>query len=277
MEPQNSHTVDSQGTHDNPNITNHYDQYWKDVEKMAMLDNLPSIDINMFTEEHRGQMFHTAYDMWVSSFDPNRLVSELRSTVPSAQQRGELKHLRKYGLVLRSAYQMLDQRHVAPNKHWKLMKLLGEVNDAYFTPYKAETSERTAQFVEDAYQNSESMEFVPAMHDSFVTHYEINLERIKELSQEKTLSASDYHSMRKLLRNYMNLFRLSGMITHDPRTREICKYMQSLNDDLGVTQDNLTQQHLEGSLNYHTAQVCVPGDITKKIQAFINAHQPKSS
>lgn len=238
-----------------------------------MPDSLPPIDLKSFTDEHREEMFGVAYNAWASAFDPGQLISELRSPEPTARQRSELKHVRKYGLVLRSAYQMLDERHIAPRKHWKFMKLLGDVNDAYFTPHRAETADRAAHFVESEYESLDGMEFIPSSQDSFVEYYQNNLERIKEFNNSETLPAEDYHMLRKLLRNYMNLFRLSGMITHNPQTLVLGKYMQRLNDQLGIEQDNLTQQHLEGAINYHTSSVTVPEEMREKIQMFINAHQ----
>lgn len=252
------------------------DSYWTEVEHMPVPDSIPSISLDEFPEEHRIEMFHLARDAWASLYEPDVVIKELQEGEPGPHQRSYLKNLRKHGLILRAGFLTLDGRHLAPENHWLFLRLLGELNDGYNTPQRAESAARLADFVKERYMTLDGLEFFPASDESFAGNYKRDLERVTEINSSPTLSAKDFHSMRKLLRNTMNMFRLSGTLTSDPQMRKRARYMQDLNETLGHKQDQLVEQDLQGVVNYQDATVIVPHEVRARINGFIRANPTDS-
>jgi hypothetical protein len=248
------------------------DSYWDEVEKMPVPEIIPNIDLNNFPENHRIDMFNLARDAWEDTYNPAELISKMREDGESTGERKDLKNLRKNGLVLRAAYKSLDGRHLAPQKHWLFLKLLGDLNDTYYSPQRAESKVRLADFVEKQYMSLDGLEFFSATNKSFQDNYNKELALVNKLNNEDILPAHDFHLMRKLLRNSMNTFRLSGTLTHDPETTQVARYMQHLNETLGEKQDHLVQQDIRGELAYGDAIVVIPPDEKRKIQGFVQAN-----
>lgn len=249
------------------------DTYWDEVEQLPVPDTIPSINLNEFSEIHRTEMFDLAKNGWEESYDPALLISTLRSNQTSTGERKELKDLRKHGLVLRAAYRSLDGRHLAPRNHWLFLKLLGELNDGYYSPQRQESKERLAEFIEKNYMSLNELDFFPATDKSFQDNYRKDLAVVEDFNNKDVLSARDFHSMRKLLRNTMNMFRLSGTLTHDPLMTQRARYMQDLNDTLGNKQDQLVQQDIAGELAYGDAVVAIPSLEKARIQGFVQANK----
>ncbi len=249
------------------------DSYWDEVEKMPVPDTIPPIDLNEFSENHRADMFNLAKNAWEESYDPALLIPKLRRDETGSDQRKELKDLRKHGLVLRAAYRSLDGRHLAPRNHWLFLKLLGELNDGYYSPQRQESKERLAEFVEKNYMSLDELDFFPATDKSFQDNYRKDLSVVDDFNNKEVLPARDFHSMRKLLRNTMNMFRLSGTLTNDPLMTQRARYMQDLNEILGNKQDQLVQQDIAGELAYGDAVVAIPTSEKARIQGFVHANR----
>ncbi len=147
------------------------DSYWDEVEGMPVPETIPNIDLNDFPENHRIDMFNLARDAWVDIYNPATLLTHLQSDEVSNDKRRELKDLRKHGLVLRAAYKSLDGRHMAPQKHWLFLKLLGELNDNYYSPQRVESKEKLADFVEKQYMSLDGLEIFSATNKSLQDHY----------------------------------------------------------------------------------------------------------
>lgn len=154
------------------------DSYWTNVEHMPVPESIPSINLKEFNEEHRADMFHLARDAWVSLYNPEELIKELQEGNLGQQQRSYLKDLRKHGLILRAGYLMLDGRHLAPGNHWLFLKLLGELNDGYYTSRRAESVSRLVDFVQERYMTLDGLAFFSASDESFTENYNRDLDRI---------------------------------------------------------------------------------------------------
>jgi len=249
------------------------DRYWDEVEKMPVPETIPDLDLNEFPENHRIEMFNIARDAWEETYDPESLILKLRDSQGSSEERKDFKDLRKHGLILRAAYRALDGRHLAPQKHWLFLKLLGELNDTYYSPRIEESKERLAEFVEEQYPSLDGLDFFPATDKSFQDNYNKDLDVVDNFNSKTNLPARDFHSMRKLLRNCMNTFRLSGTLTQDLQMTQRARYMQDLNETLGTKQDQLVQQDLYGELAYGDAIVVVPLDVRSKVDRFVQSNR----
>jgi hypothetical protein len=249
------------------------DTYWDEVEKMPVPGEMPDIDLDEFSESHRIDMFHLARDAWEQTYDPEKLLSSLRSGYTSSKERKDLKDLRKHGLILRAGYKSLDGRHLAPQNHWLFLRLLGELNDGYYLPHRDESKEKLAEFVEKHYMSLEGLDFFPASDQSFQSNYKKEVAQVYELNSQDVLPAPEFHSMRKLLRNSMNIFRLSGTLTRSPEMTQRARYMHHLNETLGSTQDHLVQQDLQGEMAYGDALVGIPQNVRNKVEGFIAANR----
>lgn len=248
------------------------DTYWADLEKMPVPDTLPPVNLKEFPEDHRIAMFNLAKEAWDEIYDQHSLVEELRSNDHPDEQYKKLKKIRKYASLLRGSYVMLDSRQMAPQKHWKFTKLLGQLNDRYETSFDGDARESLCTFIENEYSTSEGLDFFPATNQQFAENYNNKLSQVKTLTELPEVTAREHHEIRKLLRNYMNLFRLSGTITGDEDMGTRGRYLQALNDELGDKRNDLVPKLIQGEIDYKSTLVEIPFDTQRRIGKFIAAN-----
>lgn len=247
------------------------DKLWQEFDEPAIVESLPPLSPEHFSLEDREQMYTLARTAWENIYHPEDMIVKLRFGERTNTLRKEMKFIRKHGLVLDSAYIRFDEGHWSPPIHKRFTKVLGDFNDHYDTPEHQIYAEKVISHIEQQYPSTDFLDFTPASDESFAEYFYTERDQIAQFSQQERLLAKEYHTMRKLLRGFMNTTRMASAVKGDPLSRSYCSVLIALNDELGKVHDTLVRGDYYGTVDYKTTLVTLPPDIKERIDVFLQA------
>jgi len=218
---------------------------------------LPQVDAYAFTFPQRVNMFNLAREAWDSVFDPEVMLHDLspsQTGEEKVKKRASLKEIRKYGLILKTGYLLFDDRHLAPPNHHKLMKDIGTLNDTFSMPGAEERGREIARYVQEEYPaRGAYLDFKPASDASFRENVEEYMDHLRGGVRESIVPISSFHTMRKSVRHFMNLFQLAGALEPTEENVKMFRHLADLSKTMGDQHDLFVQQDYRGIIDYGSA------------------------
>lgn len=253
-------------------IVERFEAVWQTVRHQPEPLLIPPINIQLFNHQNRQSMFNFACDIWGETFDRTKLTTYLDPTTsPQNQDHVELKTIRKYGAILKSGYLLFDQRHSTPVPLYQFVKVLGELNDYYFTPDASKHKTQTLSALEQLPDPESPPDFEPATDESFLEAWNYSLNRAKTGTKLEPIQITDFHNTRKSLRYIMNALRLSMFLDDNPNHQSLLKCLSRINEELGDIHDQLVTQAYAGKIDYYQATATIPESTYQRIIAVGSA------
>lgn len=224
------------------------------------------------------RLFNVARDKFNQNFDPETLSSifsalkQGRFEVLTPEIRVYLKAQRKYGTILRDAFDLFHGSHISPAVFEKFLDAFGSLNDAILSGVSKEIS-HCAYDIQNSFKFSEILQsltyFEPSTKASFDCYILGLMKTLKDLSNHAQLSADKFHEMRWTLKKFLNLFTLLIQTDSNSTYQAIQRHLDSLNTQMGLIHDEVVIADLLGERDYHTQIVQVPLFIKSGIQDFM--------
>jgi len=261
--------VDAQvNTHATPNLMEGYTHIRN--ETSAELPNQIQLDQIVSSSEDCSALFEIALDLWKQNV--TLLNSSHDGMVPSVSG---IKQLRKFGLILRTAYRMFDQSHDFPDDFGQLIYEMGQVTDIIrISKVKSATIPphdpplQRDKFFERI--SALKFDFTPSTPGGFYKKYYSILDRNIPTITKENLSLEELHDMRrKCLRHISNVFQLASLRTLDPTLISIFNYLHSLDKELGDYKDVYEEIAWSG---VPVGQLVIPTGIIDRLELFITRH-----
>lgn len=267
------------------NILNRF----QEIRKNRNADNpilLPEqIPIIVRSQEDMVQLFGIAQEAWNAIFDLGTTYSIVEAMHhedeipldPEFKEEGiaYLNKMRKYGLILKSAYLMFDDRHYAPPPHYAVMKTLGDLNDDFNRPDKKEHTARVLNALEEYRDYFPQMDFVPGSVEDYQDQYSSVLAAAEENLGKKKLKSKKFHMLRQGVRNIMNVYQLAAVREDDPDVLNTFQFLCGLNKDMGKAHDEVIQKDIWGGVPYSESKIKLKDTIKERIADFIQIHLDK--
>lgn len=223
------------------------------------------VEKSVFSAENRTTLFSLAQESWQSVFEPEVITQSLSEV--NQLEVGDfryIKFIRRFGVVLGSAYRAFDLSHLTPHSLHEFLKSLGKINDAQNTPLLEEQKKIAAERLKDLIQDS-NQSLDPAPDSSFAAYVDQVLIGIETAARERELPVKTFHTIRKDIRGLMNLLRISLVVDFDEMRFGTFKYLLDLNRKLGEDHDLVIARSLRGEVDYDSSQLPISSDIAERI------------
>ncbi|MGE3975549.1 MAG: hypothetical protein AB7F59_13570 [Bdellovibrionales bacterium] len=198
-------------------------------------------------------LFESAKAEWMEIYTDEKLISWLEAISEDGSKHlteeriEEIRRSRVLVQRLRSLYFFLDRRHMPPEDFNEFVKKLGKLKDAIQAGEKIRKKTKKVLGVIEATQPIETMVFIPTDRTSFVLFAKQHLKDIMELAEQDVLSFDDHHTLRKNLRDFMNLTRLLKKTNPSESLLELFTEMKAVDTLLGSAHDALEIEILQST------------------------------
>jgi len=223
-----------------------------------------------------------ALDDWVHDFDKDVFLGNLLRYTnlkdEDLQTKNELacelyqyfKNTRKTLQYFRTIFIIFDQAHFAPAHLHNLYKYLGKFKDCFWTGEK--NAVRVSQLVDilNSTNNWTNWRIIVDKDELILDQAETIWAEIRQLLANQELTAVDFHTLRKRLRIFTNIFTVINKYNHDPRVSSIKMKLVQINDTLGDINDLLVQNALLGLTSYENQVVSVDDSLRVAIAGIFS-------
>jgi hypothetical protein len=249
-------------------------------ELNELFTELPSnIKISIDTKESE-ELFNIAWNMFNRNFDREKL----RSIFSLLSQNGlndltpeialYLKAQRKFGTILRDAFDLFHITHQPPPGFEEFLDDFGDLNDVIAGKLHGEIL-KIAKNIERSHDLSKIgaciQHFEPATQESFHIYVSGLIRTLKDLSSQPQLSASKFHEMRWTTKKFLSFFDLINLKDRNPEYLKIKNFIDDLNSQMGNIHDAIVMDDLLNKQAYDTRVVIVPLRVKLGIQKLIGA------
>jgi CHAD domain-containing protein len=220
-------------------------------------------------------LFSLARGDWESGFDGDELraIADAAQTRPlTAAERARLKTVRKHASILRSAFQLLGDTHVAPKQLHEFVRDFGKLNDALESGVDSAVAPAARQF--EATLDPDGLEraikqFAPASRASFDAHVKELFDEVATLARKPTLPAEQFHELRKQMKEMLTVLQLLERSEPYEDTRLAYEYLFELNEEMGALHDDVVARAIRGEGKYDGSTIQVPPTIRAATQRFM--------
>ncbi len=216
--------------------------------------------------------FELANNSFEQVLNSENLDSSLHD-VSTMESKATLKRVRKYGQLIRSAYQIFSENHKIPKDLDRFVTDLGHLNDyiegdiAKLIPKQVKIVQKDFAAIRDV---DWERQFAPAKRKSTQKYMD---ERVSELSsdlEKKKFTAKEFHEVRLLLKNLMNLYFFRSAFDDSKETLAVYKFLLQLNQDMGSVHDDLVLQDHQGKIDYESHKLKLSQSTREKISALLS-------
>lgn len=227
---------------------------------------LPQLDLLHVPVENRNAIFQTAEELWIEGLRKDILIAAIKGE--STANLKTIKTIRKSGLILKSAYILLDTEHSTPPNHYKLIKDLGSFVDIMENGLPYKEIDNLIHEV-DHYQVPKT--FSPCEDISYRNKLNDIMRNILAATNQDTMSAKKFHVVRQDIRHIMNFYQLSYFLNSNPDEKIIFNHLYCLNTKLGDRHDKLVKAALIGTTDYSAGQEKISFEEATEIQSILTA------
>jgi hypothetical protein len=237
------------------------------VNPDALPSKIPPVIEN---QEDIQTLFSSARSLWETSFNRQTLLDSVETikTDPNNCD-GALKNIstiRKYGLVMKSAYTLLDETHYCPPHHHQLMKSLGKLKDFYNRPEATEYAQQVINTLH--YYPEHQDDFHPSTVESFQNYFNSILTLTENGLQTNVMTRKEFHRLRKNgVKHIMNLYQLAALNKTDKNVQQTFQFLCKTNSLMGDIHDTLVQTETPETIN---TPFTIDQKVTSRIQLFLN-------
>lgn len=219
--------------------------------------------------EYRKHCFEEARKAFLFVFQSQKVADYLASA-PSKEGIQYLKKVRRFGLMLKSSYKFFDAAHFCPEALHRFLSELGDHNDRYYLPLRAEVSGKMLGAKESWNGISDDeLTFNPAQETDFQSYAKEVSSRIEDLAGRESLSVPEFHELRRKIRLHMNLMQVPAAEHQGENQRRLFYALYLLSAELGEKHDDLVQRGLRGGIDYEKSVVKLDPSIADRTRALL--------
>ncbi len=251
------------------------DAPYRDLDDVELPSSVP-LEVGSHDSE---TMFKLAKQTWAELFD-DRVLTEALERIKDKSLGQEdfqyLKALRKRAILLRSTFQVFDQTHMPPKKLHQFVQTFGEMNDAIAngkTKLASRAAEDVLKLVKANEPKSSFSAFKPATPASIGHHLAATTTEIGRTLAKATLTAREFHSVRKSVRQLHAFVRLLQASEPTEAKASALDYLHALNLHTGAIHDQFVTRSLNGEIDYEKATLAVPGDLRDNLTRIMTRLQ----
>jgi len=232
------------------------------------LPELPAkihLDKVIRTKEDCETTFGIALDLWKYNIRQPTLTHDV------ADHFAYIKHTRKFGLILRSAYRMFDNSHEFPGGFGSLLYQMGQVTDTKrgFKPDYPHSVPEMVKMIRESPDTN--YQFTPSEPEGFYRQYREVIVTIEQALSKTYLSLDEYHDLRrKRLRHLLNVFQLAGINNMDPEIIGIFGFIHSIDKQIGDQKDCFEELEWSGQ---EVGPIMISPKIRSQLERFIEIHK----
>ncbi|GEM_PF-1984959 len=233
------------------------------------------------------QICRTAVEGWRAIFNREIFLENLQKykkliaiAEPSEDERAELsaifkyfKDVRKASQYLRTAYITFDVAHEEPENFHSFVWQLGQLKDTFKYPEKSIPHADILANILSAPVSWGENQLRPDAIEKILDYARQPLDRARTLIQEETLSAEDFHHLRKKLRVFSIIYTLAVKYGRLGKVKEMKELLVKINDDLGDINDEMVQRSVEGIQRYEEHSVTLEQQVRRNIQLVLMGQQ----
>lgn len=226
--------------------------------------NLDEVEFtNTFgSEEYRHHLFEEAKKAFEFVFDRDKFIQNIRLE-RNNDSFSYLKQIRRYGLILKAAYNFSSVNHRCDARFNDFLFLLGKYNDSYWISQQSEIEDDIIQSI-DGFDFSVDFNNTP----EFKEHTKQILSEIDELVEKDALPVERFHKLRILVRSISNFMQVAAAENYGSGVHELFYRLFKMSTLLGDMHDNYVQMGLKGEIEYHEAVVDIGSDVVIELNAL---------
>jgi len=223
------------------------------------------------------KLFSLANELWQEEAkltEVREVVAQLARgelSVLNKKTKADLKTSRKYGLIIRSGFQLFDKSHAMPEEIQNFIRAFGKLNDAISSKHQAKIIARAQSLLElfEKLPSQDLLEyFTSAGKGNFIEYMENHINEISVSISKSAVSEKEFHATRKSIRTLLAYFQLQ-YATQPSRSKElICNYLAYISREMGNIHDEIVESKINKSKNFE--DVRIPGFLKDRIRSFID-------
>lgn len=254
-------------------IQSNFDVVRKYEFRGELLSGIDSLSFPFSSQEEIEQAAHTATHYWQSSFSSEEMVTKLGDYLEQSNDdlRKYFKKVRKAGLILKSAYQVLDKQHQIDEGFWLFLKKLGHLNDLFGLEESKDVVNDLLTVLKK-YDLSHEGDNIQVESLANTKSELINILReIKTLVDQESVSYPQFHKVRKKMRHVMNMYQLTAANSQDQLAINSFAFFNKVNTILGDEHDQMVAAEITGESEYESSVYTWPAEI-KEILLSVCQH-----
>ena len=229
--------------------------------------------------------FQACADLWNQGFDRERILAVLDKVdagkKPTDSEMTHLKDVRVKVRLLRSVYLALDEGHEAPQVIDELTTVIGHLQDDLKAGDRR-LARKEADSLRDLMRKKELDqiadeidEFHGANGTSFRKWIKGEADEIRQImgdeGDSKKVTPKKFHEMRKSITEILAVVDVINAVDPSPESRQLGKYLSSLNTDMGNLHDELVGKKLQGAIEYERDKIVIPPRIRALLLQFVDS------
>ncbi len=238
-------------------------------EKPDIAPELSSFESILNTEDFRKHSFEEIREAFLFIFNEEKIRQYLTAREQTQEAFRYLKRVRRFGLILRSNYILLNATHRPPESLYRFLSLLGDYNDHYWLDKK-----QNADPLLETLDGINKLDLAIKMADDreFKKYVDDVLNRIDSLIEKGELPVAEFHELRKNIRSCADLLQVAATENYGGGIHWLFSSVLALSIRLGEQHDELLQKGLRKEIDYGEASVLVDPAIRQefeKLKPFI--------
>lgn len=240
----------------------------KDLEDIELPESL----LVRIGRQNVGDLYRLVIGSWNEVFNSETFVQAMKrirknSTIDEPAL-AQLKLVRKRARLVRTAFQALDVRHEVPAQIHEFVKVLGKLCDRLENGVTDKVGELAEQLEELG--NGTTIEklmatFRPSSEKGISNYINESTNEILKLSIKRSLSADQFHDLRKEISRLQQVFRISYINNSEPKMLAYIEYMQVINWMTRRIHDRVVKDHLKGKTKYSEANILIPNQLREMV------------
>jgi hypothetical protein len=232
----------------------------------AQLEKFPA---HIFTQEREWlHSFEEAKKSFFFVYDRDKVLDYMQKE-PSEEGFRYLKNIRRLGLILRSHYIFIDEKHKAPEYPKEFFTKLGEFNDNYWRQGKSrkllanEIGKITKKISPD------KLTLEPDSYYGFMQNFRDILNESRSYLQSSKLSITKYHQLRKRLRAIADLMQVTVAESIGSELHWLCASILNITDILGQNIDAAKEKSKEEKIDEDSYMIKVDPVLSDKFKILL--------
>lgn len=232
---------------------------WQNLESVPNLYDSPEVLASYFQE---------AVTAWHHIYDAERFRAALRTPDLAASHK-YLKEVRKYALILKTAFQFFHAELAAPAALKQFTKELGQYNDWYEHPDQAQ---HTQHLLPDTLiREVEALDVTarPPSLEGFHKRLRDKIAEVRQLTAHTELPTPEFHDARKAIRTLMNVLQVPASHELDSPAHHLFLILHSFSKQLGDQHDVIVSDTLGNHEQYNETITQLPTEIQRQLETVL--------
>jgi len=244
---------------------------------------LPDTIHLQYSQDQFTQCYRICLQLWQEGVDRKfliRVAQELyRHPRLDPETQLTFKYMRAKFKHLRFAYMTFDKRHCYPPEFHRVIRKMGNLQDAVKHEQIAEVR-RNAIFLRllsinfvYAYSTWKIRHFKPTTTATFRDYVNNEIDFIRQHLLEDKVTGRVFHEIRKVISRQVALYDNLKILYPSSYHRDISAYFSTINGLMGNMHDELVTRHFDDAQDYESHSFEVPAQIRQRLLAVTQKYQ----